>query len=217
MSVKTTQLVLIIVWAWGTSLQLQADSGATMNMQKTQDAATERATFGGGCFWCLEAVFEQFPGVKSVTSGYAGGHKRNPTYKEVCSGMTGHAEVVQVEFDRKRISYADLLEVFWEAHDPTTLNRQGPDVGTQYRSAIFYHDETQRVTAENSKALVATRFTRPIVTELRPLADFYPAEAYHQDYYRGNKNQRYCRMVIAPKLEKLKLRLSTIGQADSSR
>lgn len=182
------------------------NSGNPMEQTGTGANQTQRATFGGGCFWCIEAVFEQLPGVKSVVSGYAGGRKPHPTYKEVCSGATGHAEVVQIEFDPAVISYQNLLDVFWEAHDPTTLNRQGPDVGTQYRSVIFYHDESQRTAAAKSKATVAARLGRPPVTELAPFTVFYPAENYHQDYFRNNPQQPYCRAYIKPKLDKLKQR-----------
>ena len=165
--------------------------------------AARLATFGGGCFWCVEAVFERLPGVLSVTSGYAGGRKENPTYKEVCGGDTGHAEVIQIRFDPDRISYERLLEVFWEAHDPTTLNRLGNDEGTQYRSIVLYHDDAQRAAAEKSKQAAGKRFAQPIVTEIVPLTRFYPAEGYHQDYYRNNASAPYCRAVIRPKLEKL--------------
>ncbi len=168
---------------------------------------TELATLGAGCFWCVEAVFQMLPGVKSVASGYAGGKTENPTYKEVCSGTTGHAEVIQVEFDPKTISYEKILDTFWEAHDPTTLNRQGADVGTQYRSAIFYHSEAQRASAEKSKAAAQKNFPSPIVTEITPLTKFYKAEGYHQDYYRNNQNQPYCRMVIKPKVDKFQKKL----------
>jgi peptide-methionine (S)-S-oxide reductase len=163
---------------------------------------TQIATFGGGCFWCTEAVFQMIPGVKSVTSGYAGGTKADPTYKEVCSGETGHAEVIQIEYDPKVVSYEKLLKVFWDEHDPTTLNRQGPDSGTQYRSIILYSNEAQRLAAEKSKAEAQKHFQRPIVTEIVPLKKFYPAEHYHQNYYRNNLNQPYCRMVIRPKVDK---------------
>lgn len=177
---------------------------------------TERATFGGGCFWCTEAVFEMLEGVKSVTSGYAGGTTENPTYKAVCSGETGHAEVIQVEYDPARIRYGDLLEAFWDAHDPTTLNRQGPDSGTQYRSVIFYHDDVQRQAAEKSKAAAAARFNRPIVTEIKPLTKFYPAEAYHQDFFRNNQNYPYCAVNIRPKVEKFKKKLGSQTQGNST-
>ena len=164
------------------------------------------ATFGGGCFWCTEAVLEQLDGVTAVTSGYMGGEVASPTYKQVCTGTTGHAEVVQVRFDTTVISYETLLEWFFRSHDPTTLNRQGYDVGTQYRSAIFFHDETQRRTALALINAIASNWPDPIVTEVTPLAPFWPAEGYHQDYYRNNSSQRYCRGVIAPKLRKLKLK-----------
>ena len=163
----------------------------------------ELATFGGGCFWCTEAIFERFKGVRAVTSGYAGGKKPNPTYREVCTGATGHAEVIQVEYDPNVISYEQLLEVFWEAHDPTTMNRQGADEGTQYRSVIFYHNEAQKTAAETAKKLAAAHFERPIVTEIVPLTTFYAAEDYHQDYFRKNPHVPYCAHVISPKLQKL--------------
>lgn len=165
---------------------------------------TELATLGGGCFWCLEAVFEKLPGVKAVVSGYAGGRTENPTYKEVCNTDTGHAEVVQVEFDPAVIPYEKLLEVFWQAHDPTTLNRQGADVGTQYRSIILTHSPEQRAAAERSMAVAnAGEFKGKIVTEIVPLKKFYVAEDYHQDFFRNNPRQPYCQAVIAPKLLKL--------------
>jgi peptide-methionine (S)-S-oxide reductase len=164
---------------------------------------TENATLGGGCFWCMEAVYERLPGVISVTSGYAGGHPANPTYEQVCTGTTGHAEVTQIRFDPAKISFARLLEVFWQAHDPTTLNRQGNDEGTQYRSVVFYHDEQQKLVAEKSKLAAQNDFGSPIVTEIVPLTKFYPAEDYHQGYYGDNPNAGYCRVVITPKLEKL--------------
>jgi peptide-methionine (S)-S-oxide reductase len=165
--------------------------------------ALELASLGGGCFWCLEAVFERFRGVQSVTSGYAGGQSPNPSYKEVCSGRTGHAEVVQIAFDPSAITYAQLLEIFWEAHDPTTLNRQGADEGTQYRSIILFHNEAQKLIAEKSRRDAATSFKDPIVTELAPLKTFYPAEESHQDFFRRNPQHPYCVVVISPKLKKL--------------
>lgn len=175
----------------------------TMNTNGTPTLA--KATFGGGCFWCTEAVYKGMDGVQSVVSGYAGGHTKNPTYKEVCTGQTGHAEVTQITYDPSKISYDKLLEVFWAAHDPTSLNKQGNDVGTQYRSVIFYSDDAQREAAVKSKATLATSgaFKNPIVTEIKPLTNFYPAEDYHQDYYSRNPNQPYCYFVIRPKLEKL--------------
>ena len=165
----------------------------------------DTATFGAGCFWCVEAVFERLPGVISVTAGYTGGHRPNPTYEQVCTGTTGHAEVAQILFDPSKISYEKLLKVLWEAHDPTTLNRQGADTGTQYRSAIFYHSDAQKATAERSRAEAQKGFEDPIVTEITPLKLFYAAENYHQDYFRNNTNAPYCRFVIEPKLKKLKM------------
>lgn len=166
----------------------------------------EVATLGGGCFWCIEAVFQELQGVKSVVSGYAGGSVLNPTYQQVCSGMTGHAEVTQITFDPTVLPFADLLYVFWRVHDPTTLNRQGADVGTQYRSAILYHNEEQHAIAERSKAETdASGLWRdPIVTEIAPMTEFYPAETYHQNYYRDNPYQGYCRVVIDPKVRKFR-------------
>jgi peptide-methionine (S)-S-oxide reductase len=168
---------------------------------------TETATLGGGCFWCTEALYQMLPGVKSVTSGYAGGTKENPTYKEVCTGETGHAEVIQIEFDPKETSYQRILEAFWDAHDPTTLNRQGADSGTQYRSIILYNSDAQKAAAEKSKAEAQKRFDKPIVTEIVPLKHFYKAEGYHQDYYRSNPYQPYCQAVIRPKVEKFEKKL----------
>ena len=164
---------------------------------------TEIADLGGGCFWCMEAVFERLPGVISVTSGFAGGTTENPTYEEVCTETTGHAEVTQIEFDPSKISYSKLLDVFWQAHDPTTLNRQGADEGTSYRSIILYRDENQKLLAGQSKAEAQKDFKHPIVTEIVPLKKFYKAEDYHQQYYDNNSSAGYCQVVIAPKLEKL--------------
>ena len=175
--------------------------------QATPDHAqhTSLATLGGGCFWCVEAVYERLPGVKSVASGYAGGITPNPDYKSVCSGTTGHAEVVQIEFDPTVISFEKLIEVFWQAHDPTTLNRQGADEGTQYRSVILYHDDVQKAAAEAAKESAQSKFDSPIVTEIIPLGKFHPAEKYHQDFYRNNPSQPYCVATIPPKLKKLNL------------
>jgi peptide-methionine (S)-S-oxide reductase len=168
------------------------------------DAKLQKATFGEGCFWCSEAVFQQLRGVKSVVSGYSGGSVENPSYEDVCTGRTGHAEVIQINFDPSVISFADLLKVFWQTHDPTTLNRQGHDTGTQYRSAIFYHNDEQRRVAEQYKQqLDASKvFASPIVTEITPFKIFYPAEKYHQDYFKLNPSQSYCQFVIRPKVEK---------------
>jgi len=166
-------------------------------------AKMETATIGGGCFWCAEAVFQRIPGVKSVTSGFAGGTVPNPSYEQVCTGATGHAEVIQIKFDPAILSYDKLLEIFWEAHDPTTLNRQGADTGTQYRSIILYNDPSQQKIAEASKSAAQKNFKDPIVTQIVPLKAFYPAEDYHQNYYNLNKNAGYCQFVITPKLKKL--------------
>ena len=167
----------------------------------------EQATFGAGCFWCVEAVFEQLNGVIDVRSGYTGGSTENPTYEDICTGNTGHAEVIQIDFDSTLISYDKLLDIFWKSHDPTTLNRQGADTGTQYRSAIYIHSETQNELARKSKdaADKMKLYSNPIVTEISPLTKFYIAENYHQDYYRINQNAPYCQIVIKPKLDKLKI------------
>lgn len=178
------------------------------NMTTTTLPATAAvATFANGCFWCTEAIFEELDGVLSAVSGYTGGETIDPTYKEVCSGNTGHAECLQITYDTTKISFDELLEVFWQTHDPTTLNRQGADVGTQYRSGIFYHNEEQRIKAESYKAELdkSGAFDRPIVTEITPFTVFYPAEDYHQQYYELNGNSNpYCRVVIQPKLEKFR-------------
>lgn len=165
------------------------------------------ATFANGCFWCTEAIFSELKGVTNVTSGYTGGQTENPTYKEVCSGNTGHAECLQITYDPGVISFDELLEVFWKTHDPTTLNRQGGDVGTQYRSGIFYHDEEQRVLAEKYKAELdnSGAYENPIVTEITAFTKFYPAEAYHQEYFANNENANpYCKLVVRPKVDKFK-------------
>lgn len=163
------------------------------------------ATVGGGCFWCTEAIFQEVRGVSQVVSGYTGGNAPGkPTYREICSGLTGHAEVVQLTFDPKIISYEEILIIFMTTHDPTTLNRQGADVGTQYRSAIFYHDETQKQIAENVILELQSYFEQPIVTQIEALTQFHEAEAYHQNYYRENKEQSYCSFVITPKLAKFR-------------
>ncbi|MBL8170020.1 MAG: peptide-methionine (S)-S-oxide reductase MsrA [Acidobacteria bacterium] len=166
----------------------------------------EIATLAGGCFWCLEAVFDEVEGVDRVQSGYAGGHTVNPTYHEVCSETTGHAEVVQITFDPQRVTFEELLQIFFSIHDPTTLNRQGADVGTQYRSAIFYSSESQKATAEQVIAALnaAQIWDDPLVTEIRPLEAFYPAEEYHRDYFQRNPSQGYCQFVVAPKVAKFR-------------
>ena len=166
---------------------------------------SETAVFGAGCFWCVEAVFQRLGGVQTVVPGYAGGHTENPTYESVCSGTTGHAEVAKITFDPNVITYTQLLEMFWKSHDPTTLNRQGNDVGTQYRSVIYYLDDEQKNSAEKSKSAVeeSNLLAAPIVTEIEQLTKFYPAEDYHHNYYKLNPNQAYCRLIIEPKLKKL--------------
>ena len=176
------------------------------NLVNMQDKKLQKATFGSGCFWCTEAVFELVKGVTSVTSGYTGGNINNPTYEEVCSEKSGHAEAIQLTFDREVINYYELLEIFWKTHDPTTLNRQGNDVGTQYRSVIFYHSEEQKQLAKKYKVALdeSGAWVNPIVTEILPATEFYKAEDYHQDYYDNNPQQGYCAFIIAPKVEKFK-------------
>lgn len=180
---------------------------------------TERAVFGGGCFWCLEAVFERLHGVESVVSGYAGGQVPNPTYQEVCTGLTGHAEVVQIEFDPSVISFDDLLDLFWHCHDPTSLNHQGPDFGTQYRSIILYTTEAQKAAAEASheRLVAAHAFNRPVVTQLVPLEKFYPAENYHQNYYSKHRQYAYCQANIVPKLRKLSEGIIQMNRKNSAK
>ncbi len=174
----------------------------------------ELATFGAGCFWCTEAVFLRVKGVSKVVSGYSGGKIKNPTYREVCSGLTGHAEVIQITYNPAEVSFEALLEVFWNTHDPTTLNRQGADEGTQYRSVVFYHSEEQRVAAEQYKKQLddSQVFKNPIVTEISPLTNFYPAEDYHQNYFELNPNQGYCQFVVRPKVEKFKKQFNELLQ-----
>ena len=191
-------IVYFLLTAGALNFTALAQPTNAMNTNKT-----ETADFGGGCFWCMEAVFERLPGVISVTSGFAGGHTENPTYPEVCTETTGHAEVTEIEFDPARITYDQLLEVFWQAHDPSTLYRQGADEGTSYRSIILYRDKKQQLLAEKSMIEAQKNYRNPIVTEIVPLKKFYKAEDYHQEYYDNNPNQGYCRVVIAPKLEKL--------------
>ena len=212
-------LGLVVVVYLGGKLAMSetslVDESAQPQLESAEDAAPEpaeqpagsaTATFGNGCFWCTEAVFQRLKGVKTVASGYSGGSVKNPTYQQVCTGTTGHAEAIQITYDPKEISYEDLLAVFWHSHDPTTKNRQGPDVGTQYRSVIFYHSDEQKQLAEkNKKKLDESRlFHAPIVTEIVPFKAFYRAEDYHQDFYNQNSAHPYCRAVIGPKLEKVK-------------
>ncbi len=203
---KLTLTVLALLGAFAAS----AVAAGKKSMKTENDPATstsaapQRITFGGGCFWCMEAVFQRLDGVKSVASGYAGGTVPNPTYKQVCTGETGHAEVVQIEFEPAKITFEKLLEVFWAAHDPTTLNRQGHDSGTQYRSVIFYENDEQKAAAEKSKVGAKGEFKDPIVTQIVPLTAFFKAEDYHQNYYNENAGSNsYCSVVIRPKLQKL--------------
>ncbi len=182
----------------------------TADQQAEKDAVApgtiETATFGAGCFWCIEAVFTELKGVKTVVSGYTGGATENPSYKAICTGTTGHAEVAQITYDASVITFDELLEVFWKTHDPTTLNQQGNDIGTQYRSAIFYHNDAQKTAAEHCKTELdkSGAWDNPIVTEISPLEKFWPAENYHQEYYANNPDQGYCRYVIQPKVEKFR-------------
>lgn len=187
--------------AWAPGEETKMPAGKT----EAKSSVEETATFATGCFWCTEAIFQRLAGVHTAQSGYTGGAVPNPNYRQVSSGKTGHAEAVRVIFDPQTITYDQLLEVFWKMHDPTTLNRQGADVGTQYRSAIFYHSEAQRTAAEASKKAqdASGHFARPIVTQIAAAGPFYPAEAEHDNYYNRNKNAGYCRLVILPKLEKL--------------
>ncbi len=190
------------------------NSNTTMDTNNTKTithssatSKTDTATFANGCFWCTEAIFEELDGVISATSGYTGGKTGNPTYKQVCTGETGHAECLQIVYDSAKISFDELLEVFWETHDPTTLNQQGADVGTQYRSGVFYHNEEQKVKAEKYKAELdkSGAFAKPIVTEITPYTKFYPAEDYHQQYFDNNESSNpYCKIVIRPKLDKFR-------------
>jgi peptide-methionine (S)-S-oxide reductase len=197
---KTIWMVILM------SASITYSSAQRLNTMDEKKANLEKATFGNGCFWCTEAVFLGLKGVEKVESGYSGGKIKNPTYREVCTGTTGHAEVIQITFDPKVISYEELLEVFWNTHDPTTLNKQGADEGTQYRSAVFYNNEEQKKTAEQYlKQLEASKvFKNPIVTEISPLVNFYKAEDYHQNYYDLNPDQGYCQYVIRPKVEKFR-------------
>lgn len=181
------------------------DLRSKSNVQNSKKIIMETAIIGGGCFWCTEAVFEKIDGVKEVVSGYAGGKIPNPTYKQICSGLTGHAEVIKIIYDPQKITFEKLLDLFGDAHDPTTLNRQGADVGTQYRSTIMYLNESQKEIAEQWKKKLNNKLVDPVVTEIVPAPTFYNAEEYHQDYYVKNPNQGYCNFVIRPKLKKLNL------------
>ena len=199
---RLISLILLINVSLATNVSLNDNRG---DMESQSNRESELATFGAGCFWCVEAVFQSLQGVNKVVSGYSGGHVKDPTYRQVCNETTGHAEVCQIYFDSDIISFEELLEVFWSTHDPTTLNRQGNDIGTQYRSAIFYHNESQKKLAEEYKSALdeSKAFQNPIVTEITPFETFYEAEDYHQEYYDLNPNQPYCTYVIKPKMEKL--------------
>ena len=224
---KTVFLFAIVLAAGWSLSSCASDPQAAANTQTTTNTQTvadmtppvsipdaptpqpgqiDTATLGAGCFWCVEAVFTELNGVKTVVSGYTGGHVENPTYKAVCAGTTGHAEVAQITYDPSVVTFDEILEVFWQTHDPTTLNRQGNDVGTQYRSAVYYHNEYQKQVAEGYKAKLdaSGAWDNPIVTEVSPIGVFYPAENYHQEYYANNPDQGYCRYVIQPKVEKFR-------------
>lgn len=199
-----------LVFLWLFSLvgcaQSQEPDSKRESLSNINITGMEKATFGAGCFWCVEAIFQELIGVEAVVAGYSGGHVKNPTYKEICTGNTGHAEVAQIIYDPGKISFEELLEVFWHTHDPTTLNKQGADEGTQYRSVIFYHNEKQQEAAEKSRMETDASglWSDPIVTEIVPLEIFYEAENYHQDYFDNNPNQPYCNYVIKPKLDKFR-------------
>jgi peptide-methionine (S)-S-oxide reductase len=206
--IKTILITAISFLGLTSCAQKDNDNKIKNNMDKDiiSNGTTDTATFGTGCFWCTEAIFQQLDGVIKVTSGYSGGQVKKPTYKEVCAGTTGHAECLNIVYDPAKITFDELLEIFWQTHDPTTLNRQGGDVGTQYRSVIFYHNDEQKAKSEKYKTELdkSGAFENPIVTTLEPAATFYPAEDYHQNYYNNNGSQGYCQMVIRPKVEKFK-------------
>lgn len=202
-------LTLLISFLYFGCMQAGTQNGDSV-MKKLEEKVAggelEVATLAGGCFWCVEAIYEDVKGVVQAVSGYSGGHVKNPTYRQVSSGATGHAEAVNIYFDPRIIGFEDILTIFWRIHDPTTLNRQGADVGTQYRSAIFYHNAKQKEIAEKSRAEIEKEglYPDPVVTEITPYTDFYSAEDYHQEYYRLNPNQGYCRLVIDPKVQKFR-------------
>lgn len=210
MTLNSTSLILRVLFFSLFSMLFSCarkESSAITNFMSTQymsEPAYDTATFGTGCFWCTEALFQQLDGVVKVTSGYSGGDVTNPTYEQICTKTTGHAECLNILYDKSKISFDELLEVFWQSHDPTTLNKQGNDVGPQYRSVIFYHDEEKREKAEKYKEALnqSGAWANPVVTEISPIRAFYPAEAYHQDYYKKNGGQPYCYYVIKPKLDK---------------
>lgn len=200
------QIFTLFIALIGLSCTLADENNNQFDMKQEDMNGLSEATFGAGCFWCVEACFAELKGVKSVASGYSGGHKINPTYKEICEGTTGHAEVARVIYDTALISYEELLEVFWFVHDPTTLNRQGNDIGTQYRSVIFYHSDEQKNTAEEYKKKLndSGAYDKPVITEISPLINYYHAEEYHQNYFNNNPDQPYCSAVVRPKVDKFK-------------
>jgi peptide-methionine (S)-S-oxide reductase len=199
--------------------KVSAQDASGKSASPEQASQSETATFGGGCFWCVEAVFENMEGVEDVISGYAGGRVPNPTYHQVSTGLTGHAEVCQITFNPQKVSYTKLLEVFMKTHDPTTLNRQGPDHGTQYRSVIFTHSDEQKEAAELIKRKLTEEevYRSKVVTEIVPFTTFYPAEAYHQDYYRKHPNEGYCRMIVRPKIAKFKKVMAEIERKEKGK
>jgi len=200
-------LVLVLIFlSFSCTSKGKLKTDQHIQQKKEMKDTLQIATFAGGCFWCTEAIFLEVKGVEKVVSGYTGGFIKNPAYREVCNGTTGHAEAIQISYNPKEVAYEDLLEIFFATHDPTTLNRQGADIGTQYRSAVFYHTEAQKQQAENYIEWIKKEhlYANPIVTKLEPAVVFYSAEDYHQNYYNQNKEQGYCQMVIAPKLEKLR-------------
>jgi len=204
--IKNIFVVALCITSFISCAQQKQRKETTMNNEKTNPANLDTATFGAGCFWCVEAQFQMLDGVVKVESGYSGGHVKNPSYKEVCNGTTGHAEVIQVTYDNTKLSYDDMLQAFWQSHDPTQLNRQGNDVGTQYRSVIFYHNPEQQRIAEQYKRKLNDEkvYDNPVVTEISPYTVFYKAEDYHQNYYNQNGDQPYCSYVIQPKVEKFR-------------
>lgn len=207
------KILILMISALLMSCHGQEPKKTVINNKKMDEQNLEQITFGGGCFWCVESCFNMLKGVKSVVSGYSGGHKDQPTYEEVCTGETGHAEVVQITYDPKIISYAQLMDIFFFLHDPTQLNRQGNDIGTQYRSVIFYKDEAEKkeAEAELKKSEASGRWNGKYVTEFAPLVKFWPAEQYHQGYYKANPTQPYCSAVVGPKIAKFKKHYGELG------
>jgi peptide-methionine (S)-S-oxide reductase len=207
----------VLFAAMSTAFGLSASDNPAPADAETPAAKLESAIIGGGCFWCVEAQYKMLKGVKKVVSGYAGGHVKNPTYKQISEGYTGHAEVIRVDYDPAEITFRDVIDLFWDAHDPTTLNRQGNDVGTQYRSIILYTSEEQKKISEESKVNAEKIIGKPLVTEIVPLEIFYPAEDYHQDYFTNNPYQGYCQAVVRPKVSKFKQKLKEKGKLDETK